>query len=147
AARCQSRTRIHFRSRLWLRSGLPKSVIAQLAEADAFRSLGLDRRSALWNVQALDETRALERLPLLDRPEVGLFSEEPDVTLPIMRSSEHVVSDYRSLSLSLKAHPVSFLRHKLGRTGVVANDRLTQLRNGQSISLAGLVLIRQRPGT
>lgn len=132
---------------LWLRSGLPKSVIAQLAEADAFRSLGLDRRSALWNVQALDETRAPERLPLLDRPEVGLFNEEPDVTLPIMRSSEHVVSDYRSLSLSLKAHPVSFLRHKLERTGVVANDRLTQLRNGQGISIAGLVLIRQRPGT
>jgi error-prone DNA polymerase len=132
---------------LWLRSGLPKSVIAQLAEADAFRSLGLDRRAALWNVQALDETRAQERLPLLDRPDVGLFSEEPEVTLPVMRASEHVVGDYRSLSLSLKAHPVSFLRHKLEKISVVANDRIRELRNGQRLSVAGLVLIRQRPGT
>jgi DNA-directed DNA polymerase III (polc) len=132
---------------LWLRSGLPKSVIARLAEADAFRSLGLDRRAALWAVHALDETRAADRLPLLDRREVGLFEAEPEVSLPAMRPGEHVVSDYRSLSLSLKAHPVSFLRERLARSRVVPSAALRARRNGERLSVAGLVLIRQRPGT
>jgi len=132
---------------LWLRSGLPKSVLARLAEADAFRSIGLDRRAALWAVHALDEARASDRLPLLDRREIGLFEAEPQMELPAMRPSEHVVSDYRSLSLSLKAHPVTFLRDQLKQSGVVPNGSLRDRRNGQRISVAGLVLIRQRPGT
>src|SRR5690606_3886524 len=124
---------------LWLRSGLPKSVIVRLAEADAFRSMGLDRRAALWAVQALDEASTSERLPLLDKPDIGVFAVEPEVQLPVMRASEHVVDDYRSLTLSLKAHPVSFLRDQLKRTGVVANGCLKDLRNEQRLSVAGLV--------
>jgi len=132
---------------LWLRSGLSKSVIARLAEADAFRSLGLDRRAALWAVQALDEISAPERLPLLDRPDLSLTEHEPEMQLPSMPLSMHVVHDYQSLSLSLKAHPVSFLRGQLAAEQIIPNERLQTLPNGCRVSVAGLVLIRQRPGT
>jgi error-prone DNA polymerase len=132
---------------LWLRSGLKKSAITRLAEADAFRSLGLDRRAALWAVQALDEIGPAERLPLLDRPDLHLTDHEPEMQLPSMPLGAHVVHDYRSLSLSLKAHPVSFLRGRLAAEGAIPNERLQILGNGRRVSVAGLVLIRQRPGT
>ncbi|WP_034658155.1 error-prone DNA polymerase [Chelativorans sp. J32] len=132
---------------LWLRSGLSRSVLARLADADAFRSLGLDRRTALWAVQALDGTCATERLPLLDRPEIGLTEHEPEMKLPSMPLSMHVVHDYQSLSLSLKAHPVSFLRDQLAAEKITPNARLQNVSNGRRVSVAGLVLIRQRPGT
>lgn len=131
---------------LWLRSGLGKSVIARLAEADAFRSLGLDRRAALWAVQALDDT-GTKRLPLLDRPDLRLAENEPEMRLPPMPIGSHVVHDYRALGLSLKAHPVSFLRASLDAEGVTPNEHLRQMSNGSRVSVAGLVLIRQRPGT
>ena len=131
---------------LWLRSGLGKSVIARLAEADAFRSLGLDRRAALWAVQALDDT-GTKRLPLLDRPDLRLAENEPEMRLPPMPIGSHVVHDYRALGLSLKAHPVSFLRASLDAEGVTPNEHLGQMSNGSRVSVAGLVLIRQRPGT
>ena len=79
-------------------------------QADAFRSLGLDRRAALWAVRALDGKSAAERLPLFDQPEIRLRDNEPETRLPVMPLGEHVIHDYRSLGLSLKAHPVSFLR-------------------------------------
>jgi error-prone DNA polymerase len=132
---------------LWLRSGLKKSAITRLAEADAFRSLGLDRRAALWAVQALDEIGPAERLPLLDRPDLHLTEHEPEMQLPSMPPGMHVVHDYRSLSLSLKAHPVSFLRSQLAAERVIPSERLQILGNGRRVSVAGLVLIRQRPGT
>ncbi|WP_274426144.1 error-prone DNA polymerase [Chelativorans sp. YIM 93263] len=132
---------------LWLRSGLTRSAITRLAEADAFRSLGLDRRAALWAVQALDDARLAERLPLLDRPDLDHAEREPEMRLPAMPLGEHVVHDYRALGLSLKAHPVSFLRRRLDREAVVPNARLEDLRNGRRVSVAGIVLIRQRPGT
>ena len=101
---------------LWLRSGISRAGLERLAEADAFRSIGLDRRAALWEVRALDPLSAAERLPLFaaagDKADARLQLEEP-VALPLMPPGEHVVSDYRSLSLSLKAHPVSFLRREL----------------------------------
>ncbi|MDZ5699282.1 error-prone DNA polymerase [Chelativorans sp. M5D2P16] len=132
---------------LWLRSGLGKGAIARLAEADAFRSLGLDRRSALWAVQALDGIGATARLPLLDRPDLRLAEHEPEMRLPAMPLGTHVVHDYRALGLSLKAHPVSFLRTRLDAEGVIPNGRLPSMGNGCRLSVAGLVLIRQRPGT
>ncbi|MCT7376371.1 error-prone DNA polymerase [Chelativorans salis] len=132
---------------LWLRAGLGKSTVARLAEADAFRSLGLDRRSALWAARALDEKAAAERLPLFGRPNLSLADREPEVRLPPMPLGEHVVHDYRVLGLSLKAHPVSFLRTRLDAEGVTANERLSAIGNGRRLSVAGLVLIRQRPGT
>ncbi len=93
---------------LWLRTGLTRGAIERLADADAFRSIGLDRRAALWAARALDAGAARERLPLFDRPELsGAREHEPDFGLPPMPLGEHVVNDYRFLSLSLKAHPVS----------------------------------------
>ncbi|MFI0846735.1 error-prone DNA polymerase [Mesorhizobium sp. IMUNJ 23232] len=131
---------------VWLRSGLDIDEIEKLAKADAFRSLGLDRRAALWAVQALDGKSAAERLPLFDRPEIRLADNEPRTVLPMMPLGEHVVHDYKSLGLSLKAHPVSFLRGKLDRIGITPNEKLGAVENGRRVSVAGLVLVRQRPG-
>ncbi|MCF6098232.1 error-prone DNA polymerase [Mesorhizobium muleiense] len=131
---------------VWLRSGLYVDEIEKLAQADAFRSLGLDRRNALWAVRALDGRSATETLPLFDRPAIRLRDLEPETRLPTMPLGEHVVHDYRSLGLSLKAHPLAFLRQRLDRSGVTPNARLGQVRDGKRVSVAGLVLVRQRPG-
>lgn len=132
---------------LWLRSGLSRATIQKLAEADAFRSMGLDRRAALWAVRALNEKGAAERLPLFERPEFHNGEQEPAVTLPVMPAGEHVIQDYRSLSFSLKAHPVSFLRDGLAGEGILPSEHLSTLPNGKRVTIAGLVLVRQRPGT
>ena len=132
---------------LWLRSGLGPAVIARLAEADAFRSIGLDRRDALWAAKALDGNTAAEFLPLFDRPEIDFRESEPDAHLPPMPVGEHVIHDYRTLSLSLKAHPVSFLRAALDRDRVAPNATLDTLSDGRNVTVAGLVLVRQRPGS
>ncbi|TIQ27347.1 MAG: DNA polymerase III subunit alpha [Mesorhizobium sp.] len=131
---------------LWLRSGLDVGEIERLAEADAFRSLGLDRRSALWEVRALDGRSAAEKLPLFDQPMLRLRELEPETKLPKMPLGEHVVHDYRSLGLSLKEHPVAFLRERLTRAGITPNANLPSVRDGRRVSVAGLVLVRQRPG-
>lgn len=132
---------------VWLRSGVAASVMERLAAADAFRSIGLDRRQALWEVRALDKSAAAERLPLFERPALELQDKEPETRLPAMPLGEHVIHDYRALSLSLKAHPVSFLRERLDRNRVLANVRLATIASGQWVSVAGLVLVRQRPGS
>ncbi|WP_425352283.1 OB-fold nucleic acid binding domain-containing protein [Mesorhizobium sophorae] len=131
---------------VWLRSGLDVDEIEKLAQADAFRSLGLDRREALWAVRALDGRSAAEKLPLFDQPAIRLRELEPETKLPKMPLGEHVIHDYRSLGLSLKAHPVAFLRERLDRAGVTPNAGLPSVRDGRRVSVAGLVLVRQRPG-
>jgi error-prone DNA polymerase len=131
---------------LWLRSAISRAGLERLAEADCFRSIGLDRRAALWEVRALDPLSAAERLPLF-AVTAGDLQREAQMTLPLMPEGEHVVSDYRSLSLSLKAHPVAFLRHELAAKGIVEAGSLPGLKSGRRISVAGLVLVRQRPGT
>ncbi|RWC25477.1 MAG: DNA polymerase III subunit alpha [Mesorhizobium sp.] len=131
---------------VWLRSGLDVGEIERLAQADAFRSLGLDRREALWAVRALDGKSAAERLPLFDQPALRLRELEPETKLPKMPLGEHVIHDYRALGLSLKAHPVAFLRERLDRAGVTPNANLPFVRDGRRVSVAGLVLVRQRPG-
>ncbi|HEY4193418.1 MAG TPA: error-prone DNA polymerase [Mesorhizobium sp.] len=131
---------------VWLRSGLDVAEIEKLAQADAFRSLGLDRRAALWAVRALDGKSAAEKLPLFDRPGIALRELEPEAALPKMPPGEHVIHDYRSLGLSLKAHPVSFLRKRLDGCGVMPNALLASAKNGRRVRVAGLVLVRQRPG-
>jgi error-prone DNA polymerase len=129
---------------LWRRAELEGRTLAQLANADAFRSIGLDRRQALWAVKGLGEAP----LPLFAAEEavMPLHAEEGD-SLPEMPLSQHVIEDYRALQLTLKQHPMAFLRERLTRRGVVASDRLAMCRNGQKIAVAGLVLVRQRPGT
>ena len=136
----------HFRSPVDLlaRSGLGQAALTRLAEADAFRSLGLDRRRALWAVKGLRE----EGLPLFAglAPEARQVQEAP-VKLPEMRLGEHVASDYASLELSLKCHPMALLRQDFAREGVARAADLATLRPGSLVTVAGLVLVRQRPGS
>ncbi len=130
---------------LWLRSGLTPAALEKLADADAFRSLGLDRRQALWAARGLDRVGDQDDLPLFaSRP---ARETEPDARLPPMPLGAHVVEDYRRLSLSLKAHPTSFMRSRLSARGVLRSDALSSIRNGERVTVAGLVLVRQRPGT
>ncbi|MGD0764516.1 MAG: error-prone DNA polymerase [Roseiarcus sp.] len=131
---------------LWLRSGLSPAALERLADADAFRSLGLDRRQALWAVRGLDRVGDQDDLPLFaeSRPE---RDSEPDAKLPPMPLGAHVVEDYRRLSLSLKAHPVAFMRARLAARGVKRSDALARVKSGERVTVAGLALVRQRPGT
>jgi len=132
---------------VWLRTGLPISALEVLAEADAFQSLGLNRRKALWAVQGLAGTDGAETLPLFRQAGPPAPGNEADPGLPLMPRSEDVVHDYRTMSFSLKAHPVSFMRQKLDRRKTVRCADLGKYRNGQKIEVAGVVLVRQRPGT
>src|SRR5690606_33742375 len=103
---------------VWLRSGLDKADITRLADADAFGSLGLRRREALWAVQGLDKGKVRDRLPLLDAPDNADLRPEPELDLPQMLPGEEVIEDYRYLKLSLKGHPVAFLRNDFKRMGI-----------------------------
>ncbi len=129
---------------LWLRTGLAPRVIERLADADAFGSLGLSRRDALWAVKALQRSGDHEDLPLFRVPAAR---REPDVALTPMPIGEEVVNDYRFLRLSLRAHPSSFLRADLARRNIAANDTLRATRNGAWVRVSGLITVRQRPGT
>ncbi len=122
-------------------AGVPEAALEKLADADAFRSVGLDRRQALWEVSTKD------------RPVAMFAGQAPadeaieNIELPVMKTSEHVVHDYAATSFSLKAHPVSFVREKLEQLNIVSTNRLGHLKNGAAVKVAGLVLVRQRPGT
>jgi len=130
---------------LWLRTGLSPAVLERLAEADTFQSLGLERRDALWAVKALRRTGDKDDLPLFAAARMA--EREPDADLPAMPPGEKVVADYRALTLSLKAHPVSFLRRDLTGDRFKSCADLDRGRHGARIGCAGLVLIRQRPGS
>jgi error-prone DNA polymerase len=130
---------------VWLRSTLPVSTIERLAEIDAFRSLGLDRRDALWAARGLNRVGGQEDLPLFARAHDP--TREPDFDLPPMSLGEHVVEDYQTLGLSLKAHPMALLREELTARRAIKAELLPSLRNNQRTRVAGLVLVRQRPGT
>jgi error-prone DNA polymerase len=126
---------------LWRRSGVR---LEKLAAADAFRSLGLDRRAGLWEVRGLPKEIPL---PLFDHADAAETGGEPEVALPLMPLSEHVVNDYRTLRLSLKAHPMSFLRNRIAADRIASCADLRSLRDGSRVSVAGVVLVRQRPGS
>jgi error-prone DNA polymerase len=122
--------------------GVTQTVLEKLADADAFNSIGLDRREALWEISTGN-----------DRP-VALFAgqsaadpSDSSVSLPKMRTSEHVLFDYAATSLSLKAHPVSFVREKLSLLRILSAKELLSCKDGDIVKVAGLVLVRQRPGT
>jgi error-prone DNA polymerase len=195
---------------VWLRSGLPPSTIERLADLDAFRSIGLDRRDALWAARGLNRVGGQEDLPLFagafappplegegagggvmraplsrhsgasrnaKNPEprgrqsvLRLDSElhtcvstndahphpwplpppgggEESVDLPPMLIGEHVVEDYRTLGLSLKTHPAALLREELAAHRAIKAEALSTMRSGERTRVAGLVLVRQRPGT
>lgn len=122
--------------------GISIATLEKLADADAFRSMGLDRRQALWEVSALSDRPT--GMYAGQQPEAG---SERDVQLPVMVLSEHVMQDHRATGLSLKAHPVTFVREKLFMLQVTPNSHLDKLTNGAIVKVAGLILVRQRPGT
>jgi error-prone DNA polymerase len=121
-------------------AGLPRPGLEALAEADALRGVGLDRRAGLWQVRGLRRDA-----------ELPLFADVPEparaVELPLMGLPEHVVADYQSTGLSLKAHPVRFLRRALLRDGVRTCAETMTVRDGTKLRVAGVVLVRQRPGS
>ena len=131
------------------RGRLSRRCLELLAEADAFRSLGMDRREGLWRVKAMTpeartrEMKANEQGSLL----AGLGLEEEPVLLPRMKLPAHVAEDYRTTGLSLKAHPCRFFRPLLTQLGAVPTAQLKSMRDGARVTVGGLVLIRQRPGT
>jgi len=98
-------------------------------------------------VRALDVKSATEELPLFERVRHVDLQAEPAAKLPEMLPGEQVIEDYRYLSLSLKAHPVSFLREELRKAGITRNVDLLKVANGKRVTIAGLVLVRQRPGS
>jgi len=123
-------------------AGVPKAAIERLTDADAFRSIGLDRRQALWEV------------PAINTKPVGLFAGKKDnntpqlqMELPAMKASEHVVHDFSFTGLSLKAHPVSFIRRELDMLNITPTGKLKEMKDGDKVKVAGLITIRQRPGT
>lgn len=132
---------------LWFRTGLSPKVLETLAAADAFQSLGLSRRDALWVIKGLIGNHGAETLPLFRAGEPAPASRDEESGLPPMPPGEEVIHDYRSLSLSLKAHPMTFLREDLTRRRIVTADELRTLPPNRMVTVAGLVLVRQRPGT
>ena len=124
----------------WRRSGVPAAALEKLADADAFACLGLDRRQALWRVRGL----GAKPLPLFAAAEAR--GEEPEVMLKPLTGGREVVEDYRAVQLSLRAHPLAFLRPELDRRGILPCAALLGLKDGQKVHIAGIVLVRQRPG-
>jgi error-prone DNA polymerase len=125
-------------------TGLPKRALILLADADAFRSLGLDRRAALWAVRRLPDDVPL---PLFESTEAREQPDEQAEALPAMPLPEHVVADYQTIRLSLKGHPMQFLRTMFARDNVIACNAVSHARDRKYVRCAGVVLVRQRPGS
>ncbi|MBI1339391.1 DNA polymerase III subunit alpha [bacterium] len=131
---------------VWVRGGASKATIERLADADVFGSIGLDRRAALWAARALGREGDEDDLPLFTHAPAP--PRPPDLTPPEMTLGEKVVEDFRTLRLSLKAHPVGLLRDTLAARWKAATcETLATARNGARVRVAGLILVRQRPGT
>jgi error-prone DNA polymerase len=114
--------------------GLPEAALEKLADADAFRSIGLERREALWQVTTKDTPQAIFS------GQTSADEKNENISLPVMSQSEHVVHDYAATSLSLKAHPVSFVRDRLKQFNILAANELKDANDGDIIKVAGLVL-------
>jgi error-prone DNA polymerase len=133
---------------VWRRAGVPRAAIERIAEADGFACLSEDRRQGLWKVRGLGEA-PLPLFAAADAREANFSPEglEPRVALRPMTEGREVVEDYRTLQLSLRAHPLSFLREELDRMGIVRCADLGSIRDGRNIEVAGVILVRQRPGS
>ncbi|MBV9757505.1 MAG: error-prone DNA polymerase, partial [Alphaproteobacteria bacterium] len=151
AAIVAARADVPFRSvdDLWRRAGVPVAALERLADADAFRpSLGMTRREAIWAIRALRD----EPLPLFEAAsalaqEAIAEVSEPVVTLRPMTSGREVVEDYSTVSLTLRQHPVMFLRSDLAARHILPCAEAGAAPDGQWLTTAGLVLVRQRPGS
>jgi error-prone DNA polymerase len=133
--------------RLARASGLGRAAIETLANADGWGSLALDRRAALWQAKGLDAGGALPLFAAAERRGAAPEPAEPAAALPAMSLGEEVTEDYRHLRLSLKTHPLALLRETLAASRVVPSRRLSELRDGARVAVAGIVLIRQQPDT
>jgi error-prone DNA polymerase len=125
-------------------TALPKRALILLADADAFRSIGLDRRAALWAVRRLPDDVPL---PLFSAATAREQPDEDARPLPMMPLPEEVVADYQTIRLSLKGHPLQFLRPMLTKAGVVTCQAISHTNDRQKVRCAGVVLVRQRPGS
>jgi len=133
---------------MWRRSGVPPAALEKLANADAFRCLGLDRRQALWQVGGL----GAQQLPLFAAADaraeqIEAEALEPAVALNAMTEGRQVVEDYRHVQLSLRAHPVGFLRPALAARRIMAAGDLDRVKDGRKVEVAGIILVRQKPGS
>jgi error-prone DNA polymerase len=133
---------------VWRRAGVPRAAIEKLADADAFHGVSGDRRQSLWKVRGLGEAP----LPLFvaaDRAADAVSAEgvEPDVALRPLADGREVIEDYRALQLSLRAHPLVFLRDEFSRRGVTRCGDLAGVRDGRHVEVAGIILVRQKPGS
>jgi error-prone DNA polymerase len=127
------------------RGKVPPAHVERLASADCFTSLGLSRRQALWDARSLIAVPDLPLFKAADERDEG--AEKARIQLPHMPLSEEVVNDYQTTRLSLKAHPMSFLRADLGERGFVKACDLRDRKFRSMVQVAGVVLIRQRPGS
>jgi error-prone DNA polymerase len=125
------------------RSELPKSALMALADADAFRSLGMDRREAIWAVRRLPDHHTL---PLFEARRMQELPPEDTAPLPVMPLGEHVLADYQTLRLSLKGYPMQFVRELFDRERVMTCTEIEAAPDGASARCAGVVLVRQMPG-
>nr|WP_256366631.1 error-prone DNA polymerase [Ancylobacter sp. TS-1] len=125
------------------RTGLPAAALARLADADAFGSIGLDRREAAWAVRRLPDDAPLPLFAAADARELG---EDADAHLPLMPLPEQIAVDYQTTRLSLKGHPMGMLRALFAAEGVASSVEVGRLRDGAFVRTAGVVLVRQRPG-
>jgi error-prone DNA polymerase len=125
------------------RTALPRRALVTLAEADAFRGFGLDRREGLWAVRRIPDDAPLPLFAPRAAPEQG---EERIAPLPLMPLSEHVLADYQTVRLSLKGYPTQFLRADYDAEGITSCKGVGGLRDGAAVRCAGVVLVRQRPG-
>ncbi len=133
---------------VWRRSGVQRAAIEKLADADAFHAFGADRRQGLWKVRGLGEA-PLPLFAAADRAAETISAEgiEPSVALRPLTDGREVIEDYRSLQLSLRAHPLTFVRGELARRGVTKCEELTNIRDGRHVEVAGIILVRQKPGS
>ena len=133
---------------VWRRAGVPRAAIERLAEADVFHTLGADRRQGLWKVKGLGEA-PLPLFAAADAQEAVFSPEglEPDVSLRPLTEGREVVEDYRALQLSLRAHPLAFLRQEFTRRGITRCADLAHIKDGRHVEVAGIILVRQKPGS
>jgi error-prone DNA polymerase len=124
---------------VWRRSGVPLAALEKLAKADAFAGMGLDRRQALWAIRGLGDTP----LPLL----ASIETREEPVHLRALTAGREVVEDYRATQLTLRQHPLHFLRERLRQRRCVRCGDLKDIKEGALIEVAGIILVRQRPGS
>ena len=127
------------------RAGLSPALIERLASADCFNSQGLTRRQALWDARSLIAAPDLPLFAAARARDEG--AEAVPTRLPAMSLSEEVVADYQTQRLSLKAHPLAFLRASLGERGFIRASELKERKYRSAVQVAGVVLIRQRPGS